>query len=125
MQHNTEIGRLVGSDGIIANLYRRGCEDTQQLNTDERWQFVSLMVAIFCEFNQHCTMHKQGRLDSGFWNSIEHNIKFYISRPGVLAWWQTQPFALDASFTEYVDALISLGQRNKRISRSTHNAPVA
>ena len=110
MQHNIEMGRLVGSDGIIANLYRRGCEDMQQLNTDERWQFGSLMIAMFCDFNQHYTMHKQGRLDSDFWNSIEHNIKFYISRPGVLAWWQTQPFALDAKFTEYVDELISLGQ---------------
>ena len=107
MQHNIQMGRLVGSDPAIANLYRRGCEDLQQLNADERWQFGSLMMAMFCDFNQHYTMHKLKRLDPEFWNSIEHNLKFYINRPGVQMWWRKQPFALDASFTKYINDQIA------------------
>jgi hypothetical protein len=110
MEHNIQMGRLIGSDSTIANLYRRGCGDMQQLNADERWQFGSLMMAMFCDFNQHYTMHKQNRLDPEFWKSIEHNIRFYISRPGVLLWWESQPFALDASFTKYIDDLIGSRQ---------------
>jgi len=114
MQHNIQMGRLVGSDPTVANLYRRGCEDMEQLNADERWQFGSLMMAMFCDFNQHYTMHKQKRLDPEFWNSIEQNMKFYINRPGVLMWWQTQPFSLDASFTNYIDNLIAVRNRERQ-----------
>ena len=107
MKHNIEMGRLIGSDPVVANLYRRGCESSRQLNDDERWQFGSLMMAMFCDFNQHYNMHKQKRLDPEFWRSIDHNMKFYIDRPGVLAWWQTQPFILDASFTNYINEHIA------------------
>ena len=106
MQHNIEMGRLIGSNPTIASLYRRGCGDMRQLSSDERWQFGSLMMAMFCDFNQHYTMHKQNRLDPEFWKSIEQNIGFYLTRPGVLDWWKSQPFALDASFTQYIDGLV-------------------
>jgi hypothetical protein len=114
MQHNIQMGRLIGSDPMVANLYRRGCGDMQQLNADERWQFGSLMMAMFCDFNQHYNMHKQKRLDPEFWESIEHNMKFYINRPGVLMWWQTQPFVMDASFTKYINEQITsrTGEKN-------------
>lgn len=113
MQHNIQMGRLIGSSSTVANLYRRGCEDIQQLNDDERWQFGSLMMAMFCDFNQHYTMHKQGRLDPEFWKSIEHNMDFYINRPGVLMWWQSQPFALDASFTNYINGQIAADENEE------------
>jgi len=113
MEHNIQMGRLIGSDPTIANLYRRGCGDMNQLNSDERWQFGSLMMAMFCDFNQHYTMHKQNRLDLEFWRSIEHNIGFYLDRPGVQNWWESQPFALDASFTKYIDSLVAARQAKK------------
>lgn len=113
MEHNIQMGRLIGSDATIASLYRRGCGDMNQLNSDERWQFGSLMMAMFCDFNQHYTMHKQGRLDPEFWKSIEHNIEFYINRPGVQDWWESQPFALDASFTKYIEGLIASRKGNE------------
>jgi hypothetical protein len=34
----------------------------QQLNSDERWHFGLLLMAMFCEFYQHYTMNKQNRL---------------------------------------------------------------
>lgn len=107
MQHNIEMGRLVGSDIAVANLYRRGCVDYRKLNDDERWQFGSLMMAMFCDFNQQYNMFDQKRLDPEIWKSIEHNMKFYIARPGVLMWWQSQPFVFDSSFTKYINAYIS------------------
>jgi len=117
MRHNIEMGRLVGSDAGIANLYRRGCESMQHLNEDERWQFGSLMMAMFCDFNQHYTMHKQKRLNLEFWQPIENNIKFYIGRPGVLTWWQAQPFVLDVSFTNYINDHIAK-QKNDSASET-------
>lgn len=119
MQHNIEMGRLVGSNPTIANLYRRGCEDMRQLNSDERWQFGSLMMAMFCDFNQHYTIYKQNRLDQKFWNSIEHNIGFYLGRPGVVDWWKSQPFAFDAGFTQYIDALACSRQNGKNMVENT------
>ena len=68
------------------------------------------MMAMFCDFNQHYTMYKQDRLDPEFWSSIEHNLSFYIHRPGVSHWWRTQPFALDDSFTQYINSLLSKAQ---------------
>jgi hypothetical protein len=107
MQHNKDMGRLIGSDVKMANLYRRGCEDFVGLNPDERWQFGSLMMAMFCDFNQQHTLYNQRRLDQEFWNAIEHNMHFYIDRRGVRDWWRSQPFQFDLSFVEYVDAYLS------------------
>lgn len=121
MQHNIQMGRLIGSDSTIANLYRRGCGDMEQLNADEKWQFGSLMMAMFCDFNQHYTMHIQKRLDPEFWKAIEQNMKFYIDRPGVLTWWQTQPFALDASFTKYIDDHIASQQSENNSENNSQN----
>ena len=106
MQHNKDMGRLIGSDVGMANLYRRGCDDFMGLNPDERWQFGSLMMAMFCDFNQQHTLYNQRRLDQQFWNAIEHNMKFYLARKGVRDWWRSQPFQFDLSFVEYVDALM-------------------
>lgn len=106
MQHNKDMGRQIGSDVKMANLYRRGCDDFISLNPDERWQFGSLMMAMFCDFNQQHTLYNQKRLDQQFWNAIEHNMRFYLDRRGVRDWWRSQPFQFDLSFVEYVDAYL-------------------
>ncbi len=106
MQHNKDMGRLIGSDVKMANLYRRGCDGFVELNADERWQFGSLMMAMFCDFNQQHTLYNQQRLDQQFWNAIEHNMNFYLDRRGVRDWWRSQPFQFDLSFVEYVDAYL-------------------
>lgn len=106
MEHNIQMGRLVGSDSTIASLYRRGCSSFSDLDQDERWQFGSLMMAMFCDFNQHYTMHQQNRLDPEFWTAIQFNMTFYISRPGVLEWWKSQPFKFDVEFTDYINTQI-------------------
>lgn len=113
MKHNIEMGRLVGSDSTIANLYRRGCGDYEKLNDDERWQFGSLMMAMFSDFNQHYNMFNHKRLDPEFWRSIEHNMKFYLARPGVLMWWHAQPFVFDSGFTNYINDYITSQQSKK------------
>ena len=103
MQHNKDMGRLIGSDPKLANLYRRGCENFMELSADERWQFGSLMMAMFCDFNQQHTLYNQRRLDQEFWNAIQRNMQFYLNRPGVRAWWKSQPFEFDSSFTKFVN----------------------
>ena len=106
MQHNKDMGRLIGSDVEMANLYRRGCEDFIALNPDERWQFGSLMMAMFCDFNQQHTLYNQQRLDQQFWDAIEYNMKYYLDRRGVRDWWRYQPFQFDLNFVKYVDAYL-------------------
>ena len=106
MQHNKDMGRLIGSDVGMANLYRRGCDDFIGLSPDERWQFGSLMMAMFCDFNQQHTLYNKGRLDQQFWNAIEHNMNFYLDRRGVRDWWRSQPFKFDLSFIEYVNVYL-------------------
>jgi len=103
MQHNKDMGRLIGSDPKLANLYRRGCENFEVLSADERWQFASLMMAMFCDFNQQHTLYNQNRLDPQFWNAIEYNMRFYLGRSGVRSWWLSQPFKFDSGFTDYVN----------------------
>lgn len=102
MSHNIATGRMIGADKHLASLYRRGCDDMLQLDIDERWQFGSLMTAIFCDFNEQYTLFNRGRLDAEFWRTIEYNMHFYLSRPGVQHWWRTHPFILDESFTTYL-----------------------
>ncbi|MFT4888627.1 MAG: hypothetical protein ACJAY7_001109 [Pseudohongiellaceae bacterium] len=115
MQHNKDMGRLIGSDVKMANLYRRGCDDFMGLPPDERWQFGSLMMAMFCDFNQQHTLYNQDRLDQQFWNAIEHNMQFYLDRKGVGEWWRSQPFEFDLSFVEYVDAYIDSRKGDKSV----------
>ena len=106
MQHNKDMGRLIGSDRKMASLYRRGCDDFMALDQDERWQFGSLMMAMFCDFNQQHTLYNQDRLEQQFWNAIEKNMQFYLHRRGVRDWWRSQPFQFDQSFIDYVNAYL-------------------
>ena len=106
MQHNKDMGRLIGSDVEMASLYRRGCANFIVLSSDERLQFGSLMMAMFCDFNQQHTLYNQRRLDQQFWNAIEYNMKYYLDRRGVRDWWRYQPFQFDLNFVKYVDAYL-------------------
>ena len=115
MQHNKDMGRLIGSDVNMANLYRRGCDDFLNMKPDERWQFGSLMMAMFCDFNQQHTLYNQRRLDPQFWSAIEHNMRFYLDRKGVRDWWNSQPFRFDQDFVEYVNEYLDFAQHDAKI----------
>ena len=117
MSHNITMGRMIGADQQLASLYRRGCDDMAQLNIDERWQFGSLMMAMFCDFNEQYTLYHRGRLDEEFWRAIEHNMKFYLSRPGVQHWWRTHPFKLDEAFTAYLNEYLKQTGTNEPNSK--------
>jgi hypothetical protein len=92
------INVALGSDPILAALFRRGGEDRAALREDERSQYDWLCIAYFRVFE---TLFYQSRVGTGereLFQSEERSLRAALSRPGTRVScagtvWTVQAFA--------------------------------
>lgn len=83
-----------------------GCQDVGRLTDSERIRFAWALYELFgaAEFMYH--QSRTGSLPDVVWARWEASIGWWLSHPGVRAWWRAKPAPLTKDFTEFGDALI-------------------
>jgi hypothetical protein len=96
------------SDPRIATIWRRGNEDPNQLDEDDRVVFNFLMVDLFWGFAANWMMGVDEGLGSYLRDDIADNLLVYDS-PGLRAWWQTSPHREEypEDFAHFVEGLLT------------------
>lgn len=94
---------MAGTPGMM-DIYIRTMDDPDSVTKEERWRFGSYMFGMFLDFQEAYHFHAARRQVDYWWPFIERNIRFYVSRPGGRAWWNSQGRKmLDDKFVEFVD----------------------
>jgi hypothetical protein len=103
------------SDPRVANIWRRGNEDPNQLDGDERVVFDFLMLDLLWGFAANWMVGVDEGLGSYLRDDIADNLLLYAS-PGFRVWWQTNPHRGEypRDFTLFVEKLLSQSGSEQR-----------
>jgi hypothetical protein len=95
-----------GTPGFMT-VFRKGCENLDQLSDDERWIFGTYMYALFQGFQESYHLHRAGLMQDFQWEQMRNSTVVYLRRPRGRRWWESGRDMLDGSFVAYIDEALS------------------
>lgn len=100
----------LSSDAAFAAIVTRGAIDASRLTAEERVQFTWTFYEMFGAFEFMFHQSESGALPREVWQRWSDTLAWWISLPGVQAWWLARPAPFSASFTRHVDGRLMTGQ---------------
>lgn len=94
-------------DPVFSRLISAGTADPQRLTPMERIQLTWALYQYFgaMEFMFHAM--KSNTLPEEIWDRWSETARWWLSFPGVQAWWRALPVPFSRSFTEYLEAMLA------------------
>ena len=92
----------LGTDAVTSGIFSRGVRDPGALTPDERIQFAWVLYEIFGGFEFMYEEAERDALPPEVWQRWSATMAWWLSLPGVRAWWESKP----APFTERFSALV-------------------
>jgi hypothetical protein len=96
----------LGADSESAGVFNRGVNDAGSLTPDERSQFTWILYEIFGAFEFMHDESQRGTLPPQVWDRWAATLAWWISLPGVQAWWDNKPTPFNQHFSAHVDHCI-------------------
>jgi len=97
---------LLSQDGDLTRLFSRGVIDEASLTAQERIQFTWILYEAFGAFEFMFHASKSDAIPEEVWTRWSVATAWWLTFPGVLAWWKAKPVPFTESFTSFVDSLI-------------------
>ena len=92
--------------GEISHILTKGVVDISKLTTQERVQFTWSLYEAFGAFEFMFHASKTGSIHEEVWTRWSLAVAWWLSFPGVQAWWEVRPLPFTDSFTEYAETLL-------------------
>ncbi len=110
LQHMSNMQSRLSVDAELNHIFMVGAEDPGRLSRADRIRFAWALYELFgtAEFMYHQSLGKA--LPPGVWARWEATIGWWLSHPGIRAWWASKPTPLTADFEAFGEEL----QRNNR-----------
>ena len=99
----------LSSDAGFAAVFTRGTIDPASLSSEERVQFAWVFYEMFGAFEFMFHQAETGALPPEVWDRWSDTLSWWISLPGVHAWWLARPARFSESFSRHVDARRAAG----------------
>jgi hypothetical protein len=99
----------LSSDAAFAAIVTRGAIDPSRLTAEERVQFTWTFYEMFGAFEFMFHQAESGALPREVWQRWSDTLAWWISLPGVQAWWLARPAPFSQSFTRHVDGRLQTG----------------
>jgi hypothetical protein len=107
----------LSADAVFAELIARGAADPARLTAGERMQFTWTFYEMFGAFEFMLHQATAKALPEEVWLRWSETLSWWLSQPGVRAWWSAHPAPFSASFTSYVDRRLQEGPGSSDASR--------
>ena len=112
-------GRL-SVDAPLTDLFLRAVQDPQTLSRQDRSRFAWVLYEIFGVLEFIHDEARSGALPKGVWERWDATLAWWLSLPGVVAWWQHKPTAFNPQFTRHVEQRIAEPAHDKDSARAWH-----
>ena len=106
LERISEMQATLSRDPDLASLHARGVADTSSLTPQERIRFTWWFAEAFGAFEFLFHQSKTSAIPDEIWQRWSKTIAWWISYPGVQAWWRANPAPFSDSFSRFVDDLI-------------------
>lgn len=99
----------LASDADLNRIVSLGAEDPARLSRAERVRFAWALYELFgaAEFMFH--QAREDALPEAVWARWEATIAWWLSHPGMQAWWTMKPAPLAADFEEFGNDILRKG----------------
>ena len=99
----------VSADPQLTAIFDRGVLDPSVLAPGQRIQFSWAFYEMFGSFEFMFHQFQAGALPDEVWERWGVTLAWWISLPGVEAWWRAKPTPFSASFSAYVEECLRSG----------------
>jgi hypothetical protein len=107
----------LSGDPALAAIFNRGSLDPASLTPEERIQFTWALYEMFGAFEFMYHQSRAGALQAHVWERWSATLSWWISLPGVQAWWRSRPTPFSSDFTAFVDSCLGAGPRDVGAAR--------
>ncbi len=97
----------LGTDPQSSRILSLGVRKPEALTREERVQFTWMFYEIFGTFEFMFHEAHDGRLPEQIWGRWALTVGWWISLPGVRAWWEAKPTPFTPRFSRFVDRCIA------------------
>ena len=96
----------LSQDGEISLIFSKAVLDTSKLTPQERMRFTWSMYEAFGAFEFMFHASRTDAIPDEVWTRWSSGVAWWLSFPGVQAWWQARPIPFTESFTAFVESLL-------------------
>ena len=102
----------LSQDPATSVIFSKGVADPSELTPKERMQFTWTMYELFGAFEFMFLASKDNSIPEEVWRRWSSAVAWWLTFPGVQAWWKVRPVPFTDSFTSYVKSLLENNPTN-------------
>ncbi len=107
----------LSQDPATSVIFSKGVADPSKLTPKERMQFTWAMYELFGAFEFMFLAAKDNSIPEEIWQRWSSAVAWWLTFPGVQAWWKVRPIPFANSFTSYVESLLENNPTNAESTR--------
>lgn len=100
-----DFNQFIASDPQLVDLFWRGTADPDHLSNEEWQRFVSLASTLIRRFELLFLDHAGGTLADDIWEAQANNIRTWMTKPGVVRWFDELGSHVHPGFRTFVTTL--------------------
>jgi len=90
----------------VSQIFARGVEDVSKLAPMQRIRFTWGLYEMFDAFEFMFYTYKNDQIPEEVWARWSQTLAFWLTFPGIRAWWSARPVSFTETFTAFVDTLV-------------------
>jgi hypothetical protein len=100
---------FMAKDHAFTKMFNEGLIDPSQLTVTQKIQFSWVLTEMFGNFEFMFFQCEQRNLPVVLWDRWEETMKWWLTFPGVVAWWKGKPTPFTPAFMSCVEECIAQG----------------
>jgi hypothetical protein len=109
LERVADLQARLSSDGQFAAIVARGAADPTRLTAEERVQFTWTFYEMFGAFEFMYHQSLMGSMPKEVWRRWAPTLQWWMSLPGVRAWWLARPTPFSDGFSAFIDSTLPAG----------------
>jgi hypothetical protein len=107
----------LSEDASLTPVFERGVLDATALSPQDRIRFSWAFYEMFGAFEFMFHQARERAMPPEVWDRWAQTLAWWISLPGVAAWWHSKPTPFSASFSTFVERCIDTGPDDEEAAR--------
>ena len=100
---------FMAKDHALTKMFNEGLIDPSQLTLTQKIQFAWVLTEMFGNLEFMFFQSEQRNIPAELWDRWEETMKWWLTFPGVVAWWKGKPTPFTPAFMSCVEECIAQG----------------
>jgi hypothetical protein len=100
---------FMAKDNVFTKIFNEGLIDPSQLTITQKIQFSWVLTEMFGNLEFMFFQSEQRNIPAELWDRWQETMKWWLTFPGVVAWWKGKPTPFTPAFVSCVEECIAQG----------------